>query len=152
MAIFGAQPYGVGTPTVAQDGGGSVAVNPYSGEVEGSRRIDPRTKDYVIDSTTGRILGMTNTQQLVLMAINTEKGSSAMQALGHELRTIDRITTNFERRVDTVLRAAVSHLVRAELIEVQGTEVVVLGPGRAFARLLWRDTESGVEDSTDTGV
>lgn len=151
MAIYGRQPYGVGTPAVLQDTGGKVLSNPYYGNREGSRKIDPRTRDYVLDSTTGRILGMTNPQQLVYLAVSTTRGSSAVQALGHELGKIDRISANFTRRVDGALRAAVQHIVDRGLIEVVAIEVQVLRPGQGFARLRWRDTATGHEEETLVG-
>jgi len=144
---FGSTPYGLGTPAVAAELGGKVLRNEQNGESTGSRRIDPVTGDYVLDDN-GRILGMDDVKHLVFMAVATDKGSSAMRQLGHELRRIDRITSNFTRRVDSTLRAAVQHLVNRELIEVVGTEVQVIRPGVAFARLRWRDLETGLEDET----
>ena len=146
-APFGAFPYGIGTPSVAPELGGSVLRDETTGEITGSRKIDPVTKDYVLDDN-GRILGMADTKQLVLLAVATDKGTSAMRSLGQDLRSIDRITSNFTRRVDVTLRAAVQHIVDRELIEVIGTEVQVLRPGVAFARLRWRDLSTGLEDDT----
>jgi hypothetical protein len=141
-------PYGSGTPAVAQDGGGLALKNFTSGEQDGSRRIDPLTKDYVLDATTGRIKGMNDTQQLVYMAVATTKGTSAMQSLGQELMLIQRITSNFARRVDSTLRAAVQHIVDRKLIEVVGTQVDVVRPGVARVLLQWRDLASGNEEET----
>lgn len=151
MAIFGVQPYGIGTNAVATDGGGKAITNPYSGAQNGSRKIDPYTRDYVFDSTTGRIQGMTNAQQLVYLAVRTDKGSSAMRALGQELMRIERITSNFVRRVDDTLRAAVQHIVDRKLIVVLGTQVDIVRPGVARARLRWRDLETGDEEATEIG-
>jgi hypothetical protein len=155
MSGFGSQPngsspYGIGTPAVSSGTGGKLLRDTSTGRRMGSRRIDPFTKDYVLDEN-GRILGMNNTQQLVLMAVSTDKGSSAMRSLGQELRRIERITSNFARRVDTTLRACVQHIVDLGLIEVLGTRVEIVRPGVSKARLLWRDLESGVENETFFG-
>jgi hypothetical protein len=144
---FGSSPYGIGTPAVAPELGGSILRDEANGLSTGSRKIDPRTRDYVLDAN-GRILGMSDTKQLVLLAVSTDKGSSAMRELGQVLRSIDRITTNFSRRVDSTLRAAVQHLVNRRLIEVVGSEVQVLRSGVAFARFRWRDLTTGREEET----
>ena len=74
-----------------------------------------------------------------------------MRSLGHEIRSIDRITSNFVRRVDSTLRMAVQHIVNRGLIEVVSVDVEVVRPGVALARLRWRDLSSGVEDETLIG-
>lgn len=147
---FGSSPYGLGTPSTAPSVGGVVLRDAFTGESTGSRKIDPFTGDYSVDAH-GRILGMSDTQQLVLMAVRTDKGSSAMRSLGHSLRSIERITTNFTRRVDAELRAAVQHIVNRGLIAVLETSVELVRPGVALARLRWRDLAAGVEQETLIG-
>ena len=142
---FGSSPYGIGTPATAPEDGGALLRDVDTGQTRGSRKVDPFTRDYVVD-TNGRLVGMGNTKQLVLLAVSTKQGSAAMRQLGQTLRDIDRISPNFQRRVDHALRDAVQHLVNSNLIEVVGTEVEVLRPGVAFARLRWRDVETGLED------
>lgn len=146
---FGTSPYGIGVPATAAAPGGKVLRDPNTGQATGSRRIDPVTKDYVLDEH-GRILGMSNTRQLVLMAVTTAKGSAAMRQLGHEIFRIGRVSPNFERRVDFELRRAVQHLVDRDLIEVVEVQVRLLKAGVALARLRWRDLSTGRDDSYDT--
>lgn len=145
---FGSSPYGIGTPAVASELGGSLLRDETTGQSWGSRKIDPVTKDYVLDDN-GRILGMSDGHQLVLLAVSTTKGSSAMRQLGQDIKSIDRITNNFVRRVDTTLRAAVQHLVDKELIEVLDVTVDVVRPGVTLARLRWRDLASGEVELTE---
>lgn len=147
MSGFGSQPagsspYGIGTPAVATGLGGKILRDSSTGRSTGSRALDPTTKTYLLDSN-GRILGMDDLQHLVLMAVSTEKGSSAMRELGHELRKIERITSNFQQRVASTLTAAVQHLVRRKLITVVGVSVQLVRPGVAKAILEWRDTATG---------
>ena len=151
MAIYGVQPYGIGTPAPVTAATGIALKDPVEGQQQGSRKINPATGDYVLDTTSMRIQGMSDTKQLVLLAVNTTKGSSAMRSLGHEIRSIDRITSNFVRRVDSTLRMAVQHIVNRGLIEVVSVDVEVVRPGVALARLRWRDLSSGVEDETLIG-
>lgn len=156
MSGFGAQPagsspYGIGTPAVADGTGGTILLDPTTNRSTGSRKIDQTTRDYVVDEY-GRFVGMPDVQQLVLMAVTTRKGSAAMRDLGHELDRIDRISTNVARRVDLTLRACVQHLVTRGLIEVVGTTVEVVQPGRIQMALLWRDLTGQIDDDQRTDV
>lgn len=142
---FGSSPYGIGTPATAPEQGGALLRDTATGQTQGSRKIDPFTRDYVLDEN-GRLLGVGNIKQLVQLAVSTTRGTAAMRRLGQTLREIDRVSPNFQRRVDHALREAVQHLVNDDLIEVVGTEVEILRPGVAFARLRWRDLETNTED------
>lgn len=150
---YGPAPYGVGTPAVLPTSSGRVLTVLGTGEQSGARLIDPITRDYVIDAN-GRCVGMDAVQQLVYLAVATSKGTSAMRSLGQELKQIKRITSNFEKRVDETLRAAVQHIVDRGLIEYVGTSVrIVEKPGGKLAsiHLRWRDVSTGKEDTTFVG-
>jgi hypothetical protein len=148
---YGSSPYGLGTPAVASPLEGSILRDDTTNETWGSRRIDPSTGDYVLDDN-GRVLGMHDTKHLVLLAVKTDKGSSALRSLGHELRSIDRITPNFARRVDSTMRAAVQHLINRKLIEFIDTRVQIVRPGVAFVRLRWRDLLTGQLDELERNI
>lgn len=146
---YGQSPYGIGQPADDDPNGGGPLRDQFTGQTTGSRRIDPRSRDYVL-SEFGRIRGMSDTQQLVLLAVSTERGSSAVRELGHQLRTIKLITANFERQVDSILRAALEHLVSRSMIEIKSILVERQPtPGRAYARVVWRDTATGRDDQTE---
>ena len=87
---YGRSPYGIGTPALATPTGGSVLRDETTGISQGSRRLNPSTRDYDIDEY-GRALGANNVRAMVELALSTDLGSSAMVELGHLLRTIDRI-------------------------------------------------------------
>lgn len=145
---YGGSPYGIGQPSDVNPNGGSVLKNAFNGVAQGSRRIDSRSKDYVLN-TYGRIEGMSNVQQLVLLAVATDLGSSSMTDLGQALKRIDRITTNFERTVDSTLRAALAHLTNDNLVEIQSITTTKLGNGRAFIQLRWRDLTTSQEHTQE---
>ncbi len=149
MAIFGVPPYGIGTPAVVARVRGKVYRNPYTGRQNGARKIDPVARDYVIDTTTGQSVGMTPAQQQVYLAVKTAKGSSAMRELGQTLLKIKRIGPNIERQVDMILRGAVDHIVKAGVIEVVETLVVMVRTGVVLFRLRWRDISTSDVQTTD---
>lgn len=156
MAKFGAEPYGPGTPPVAPALPGRARTSPFTGEQLGSRRIDPRTRDYVYDPATGRAVGMTNAQHLVYLAVKTTRGSSVMQSLGQGLSDIETIGDDIERRIDQDLRRAVQHVVDANIIEVEAVEVQRLRKpdNRTVMQvaLHWRDIETGRYEVTPIGA
>lgn len=149
MSGYGSQPYGssrygIGTASQAPIPGGSVLRDPQTGASSGSRRIDPVTRDYVVDSS-GRALGMNDVQQLVEIAIQTVKYSSAMNSLGQRLGDIDVIGDNIERQVRNVLEEAVAHLTSRNLVEIVSVVVTRLHPGAIRILFRWRDLTTGEE-------
>jgi hypothetical protein len=145
---FGSTPYGLGSPATAPARGGALLRDATTGQSRGSRKINPSTRDYELDEY-GRLLGMSDVHQLVLLAVSTTKGSAAMRTLGHELRKIERISANFIRRVESALTTAVQHLVDAGLVEVVDVEVELVRPSVARARLRWRDLTTGLDEETE---
>lgn len=143
---FGTVPFGVGAPTAAASQGGKPLTNPSTGVSTGSRFLDPKTGDYVVDGF-GRISGMDDLRQLVLLRVKTTQGASTVAALGNTLRSIDRITSNIERRIDAILRSAVRDIVDGGLIEVVSVTANVVRPGVVLAQLRWRSVATGLEDS-----
>ncbi len=96
--------------------------------------------------SNGRLLGMPNVPHLVLFALSTEKNSSAVRGIGHELKKLDRITPNFSKRVLGVLTEALQPLITARLVEVIGFSAFEssstnkgISSGRVYGRLQWRD-------------
>jgi hypothetical protein len=134
---FGSSSFGIGTPALAPFPGGALLRDSATGVSTGSRRI--AGKDYVIDAN-GRIEGMNDLQQLVLIAVTTVLNSSAMPGLGQSLASISVIGNNFERRVADVLKKSLEHLTSRNLIAIVSIRVRRLKtPGAASIRLQWRD-------------
>ncbi len=147
----GTTPAGFGTSADAQEFGGAFLRNTRNGTSFAARKIDPRTRDYVIDAN-GRQLGMNQIKQAVQISVQTERGSSVVQDLGHRLATLDRITPNFERRILSILTEAVKPLVDQGLIEVIGFRGFATGNARnglqrgaVYGRFLWKDLTTSQE-------
>lgn len=144
---------GFGTSAVATGIGGEFLRDTKTSRSFGSRKIDPSTRDYVLDDGgNDRILGMNDVQHAVQMSVHTEQGSAAVTTMGHRLRTIDRITPNFESRVLSILTEALQPLIDQGLIEVVGFRGYRTGDGSnglmrgaTYGRLLWRDLTTNRE-------
>ncbi len=130
-------------------GGGVFLRDAATGESHSARYIDPVTRDYVMDEY-GRLLGMSYVRQCVQLAVHTERGSAAVQSMGHRLRSLQRITSGFENVVFNVLTEAVAPLVRQGLIAVVGFTAYRVGDGEnglprgaIYGRFVWRDLAIG---------
>lgn len=144
---------GFGTSASAIAQGGTFLRNTRNGESLGARRIDPNTRDYVLDEN-GRILGLDYVKHAVQMSVHTERGTAAVSELGQRLRELDRITPNFEKRVLAMLTDALQPLIRLGYIEVLGFSQFTIGntanglpPGAVYGRLKWRDLTTGEEQT-----
>ena len=145
---FGSGPYGTGTPTTTPVATGRV-LEDTSNAQQGSRFIDPRTKDYVLNAD-GRFVGQQNTRHLVVHRLSTVLGSSATLAVGHTLGQVERMTQI--KSIDTRIRAALSDIedqMTIESIDIS-TARSDIAPGRAFIVVKWRDlaTNETFEEKT----
>lgn len=150
MAGAGAQAAGTtsagfGTPATATVPGGAFLRDEKTGASLGARKIDPNTKDYVLDSN-GRVLGVDYVRHAVQMTLQTERGSAVVQSMGHRLRSIDRVSPNIEQQILVVLTEAMQPLVDQGLVEVVGFSHFVAGNdanglkrGAVYGRFRWRD-------------
>ena len=152
---FGSTPYGIGTPTPATAPSGGLLRDPTTGRTMDARRIDPSIRDYALDTSAGRILGMSATKHNVIIAVHTELNSSAMRGLGQELRKLDRVTSNFQRRLEATITSCLKHLIDRQLVRVLGITTFRAGakdglqPGQTYGRLSFVDLTTGEEHKVD---
>jgi hypothetical protein len=138
----GTTPAGFGAPTQTGRGTNVVLPDMSVGGSHGSRKINPITRDYVMNDD-GRIEGMNNVQQLVQLAVTNAEP---------ELMRLDRLDAGFEKGMLAILSAAVAPLVAQGLIEVVGVSVRMneaggLKPGQAVTLFKWRDRTTSEERS-----
>lgn len=144
---FGGGPYGLGTPATAPVPGGLPLTDVQNGEVTGSRRLHTSSRDYVFDSF-GRIEGMGDVRQLMQLAFLTDRGSSALPTLGHDLRKIDRITDSTRKRIQTAVEVAIEPLVLRGLVQLVAVEIKRVHPSGVSLKVRWRDLGAGIEQET----
>jgi len=141
----GASPAGYGAPTQSATPSSTVLPDSLVVGSQGSRRIDPLTKDYVF--TDGQLAGMNNVQQLVYLAIANA---------APEFQKLDKLDASFEKGVRAALTAALAPLVAQRVVEITGVQVRMnaaggLKPGQAVTTLLWRDLTTNEEQSETIG-
>jgi hypothetical protein len=146
LCPHGSSPLGFGVPDHQIPRGGSLLADPATGQQANALLIDGKSKQYVYDAN-GRKLGMSGLRQRVQLAIATDKGTSALVALGQELKSIKRITGDVQRRARDIVTTALSHLGSAGSGELVIVSVLVQRLRTSVIAVLvkWRDLSTGKE-------
>lgn len=146
----GLGPFGLGTPLTTTVPGGRVYEDS-RGVQQSARYLDAVTGD-VSFNAYGRSLGMAGLRQQVQLRLSTKAFTSAMRPLGHRLGEIQRISDNFSKVVDTEVRATLSDLVEAGLIEVNAVTITRIPKtqGATFVHVQWTDLST--QESFDESV
>lgn len=135
---IGSTPFGAGTPIAA--------VAPPEAPLQDARFLDPITKDYEAGAD-GEYLAMPSVRQRMVLALGTTLGSAAgLEGAG--IRLPDRIDERFPQRSEQSIRRAVSFMVTAGEVRIDG---VVLLPsdftGRTEHLVSFTDLTTGNSDT-----
>lgn len=138
IAPAGTSPFGFGAPATASPTVGK-PLTKADGSQGDARKIDPVTKDYVIDPTTGRTVGFDGVQQQVYLALVTVKGSSAVADLGQEFTSLKLIPENIQALVEDKVREALAALIQKNKVQLIRVDTE-LNRNKALAiRVKWMD-------------
>jgi hypothetical protein len=134
---FGTGPMGLGTPVSASA--------PPEGPA-GSRFIDPATKDYAKDTTTGQLKQMPKVRQQVLLAVTTLLGSASTLAK-FGIRMPRKMGDRFQAEMTNSVRAALRHLTDTQkVIRLDSVTAVHGRGGRGLTTISWTDLTTGKSD------
>ncbi len=132
----GSSPFGIATP--------AAAVAPPDGPA-GSRFINPISRDYEVDDTTGHFKQMPGTRQRVLLAVMTIRDSSGLPGFGVRMPT--RMGDAFERQGENAVRQALFHMTDVEKSLLINSIKVERGlGGRARITISFTDLVTGDQD------
>lgn len=135
----GVAPAGYGVPDTVGPPNAVTLPHPKTGQPMGGRAINASTGDYVFMSD-GRIQGMSNVQQLVLLAIRTLLGTSVATDLGIDLTGLQEKGPDFQRKLSTVIAKAFKPLVDQKFVRLDRVSVLSTpNPDGAFAAIEWFD-------------
>ena len=135
---FGSGPYGLGTPATQAD--------PPSGPA-GCRYLNPASKDYEQDSTTGQLAQMPPLRQRVLLAVMTDIGSSTALAQLGRLRP-RKIGPSFQAELSASIRAACRQMTEVErVMRIDAVTVELGASGRYRPTLSYTDVTTGESGS-----
>lgn len=113
----------------------------------GCRFINPRTRDFEVDPSTGQLAQMPHTRQRVLMAVTTaQRKATAIPGFG--LRGPTKITQTFVAQTQFAYRSALAHLTREEspVISIDGIKVEVYDVGKVLVTVSYTDLATGETD------
>ena len=117
----------------------------------GSRYINPYTRDFELDPSTLQLAQMPGTRQLVLLALATIQGSStALPSLGVKMPS--KIGASFVADVTASVRSALAHLTREDdpVIALESVKVERANvPGRGIVTVSYTDLASGETDEVN---
>ena len=114
------------------------------------RYINWRTGDYAF-TADGRAVGMGTTQQLVLLALTTAVGSSAIPTLGQSYTSVQEKAANYEQDVTARVNAALGDLIKRGFITLQGVSVQEPSPDAAIVQIFWTDLATGTQNTNSFG-
>jgi hypothetical protein len=146
LSPLGTAPYGLGTPLVAPISAGS-ALEDDEGVPQASRFIDPITRRYVFDDN-GRLTGMGATQQRVQLAFSTKRRSSVLSTMGESITSIQDITDDLQRRVETEVASTLSRLVNEKALAILSVTITPFAASGRKILVRWRDLTTGTEQQT----
>lgn len=130
-------PFGLGTP--------DAALPPPNIAPQGARFLDPVTKNYTV-GPNGEYLRMPVLRQRVILALGTIQGSSSVQT-DAGIKLPSRIDSNYERRTQFAVRAALSFLVTSGELRIDSITVNLDRPGRTTTTVGYTDLLTGETDS-----
>lgn len=133
-APLGASALAFGTPGLAPTPGAAALTS--GGVATGARRIstDPATRGRYVIGDDGSTEGMSATQQAVLLAYSTVRGSAAAVLVGHDLADVRKLGPDVAAQIERLARAPIQRLLDAGLVVFRGIRVETDGPsGRVGA-------------------
>lgn len=148
----GAAAAGYGVPDAANVPNNAILPRPIDGLPQTGRALDPTTKAYTF-TADGRIVGMPTVQQLVQLAITTDRGSSCVPTLGQTLRLIKEKGSNYAQQVTAAITTAVADLVNNKMVQIVSIDVQQFAgnPNAAIATFKWIDVSTGQQNTTTIG-
>lgn len=137
LMAAGLGPFGLGSPTE----GASTPTAP-----AGIRHINPVTRDYEMDATTGQFKQTTSIRQRVLLIALTKIGSaSRSRKLGVKLPA--KVSENFEAETRDAVRIAYQQMTDVEqVIRIDGVDTVRGQLGRVAVMIRYTDLTTGKQD------
>ncbi len=138
VSAFVSSAYGLWTPEDAPA--------PATGDV-GSRWINPQTKDYEINQSTGNLKQMPSVRQQIMLALSTIQGSAAMTPR-FGVAMPNKMNNAFENAAKNACRIALSHLTDGDFPIIRIDNLVVTRGRNSRVEILvdYTDLSTGERD------
>jgi hypothetical protein len=148
----GTSPAGYGVIVPASIPNTQILPDTVTGESRGGRYINPQTGSYQF-TADGRLQGMGNVNQLVLIRATTRKNSSVLRGLGQSFSNTQEQQGDFQRRCATEVSSMLQDLIKLKLVQILGVSTQPVGGVNDGAAIFfrWRDLTTGQETTTKFG-
>jgi hypothetical protein len=152
FAPAGTSSAGYGVPDAATVPNNSVLPDLRTGLPQTGRFINPATGDYVF-TADGRLLGMDTVPQLVLLAMMTTLGSSAIPTLGQTYTQIQEKSRDFQQQMATAITSALADLIKRKFVKVNSITVQQppSNPDAGMVLFQWTDLTTGLSYKNTVG-
>jgi hypothetical protein len=151
-APAGAASAGYGVPDAAYVPNSAILPDVHSGFAQTGRFINPVTGDYRF-TPDGRLMGMDTVPQLVLLALMTLRGSSAIPTLGSTFSQVQEKGPSFLAQMRSVVNVALGDLVKKKMVQIDSvaTSEPPSNPDAGIVTLLWTDLTTDLQHSNVVG-
>lgn len=151
-APAGTSAAGYGVPDAATVPNNAVLPDLRTGLPQTGRFINPKTGDYVF-TADGRLMGMDTVPQLVLLALMTTLGSSAIPGLGEEFSKIQEKGPSFLQQITSKVNSALADLIQRKFVKVNSITVQEppSNPDAGTCLIQWTDLTTGLAHSNTVG-
>lgn len=146
FSAAGFAPAGTGDVDLAPVPTSNLLIDAVTGVQKNARKLDPYSRQYVLDAT-GAIQGMSGIQQMVLLRLQTVRGSSALPNFG-KAASPKLVTANTLRQIQSDVTQALSDMVLQKLIVIGDITTQQVSPTAIDCYVRWTDLTSNTEYTT----
>ena len=143
VSPIGAAPFGYGSPATIENKTG-LPLQTSQGQ-GGARKINPRTKDYVMGAN-GRLEGQDAIEARVYLAIATVRNSSSVLDFGQDFTSVQLATQNVNAKLNDLVSQALNDLIADSSITLNGVDVQIVennsGSRQALINISWKNNRT----------
>lgn len=136
--------FGFSTNDAAATPAGAVFPDPATSASLTGRYIDASRGTYTF-TADGRTQGSSTVWQMMVLALKTVRGTSAVKSMGIDLSRARVQGPSFQTQVVDAVRAACANMIRQKLVVILGVDfnTTVDNPDAASPTVRWRDLTTG---------
>lgn len=152
-APMGTSLVGLGSVDVATISTPQVLIKPdgTQGDAPALTLNDDGLLDYVV-SDSGQKIGADSIGTMVLLALRTTRGSSALLDFGLDLSALRARNANATQAADTAVRSALSDLISKRLIAIVSISFQPVDSSSGVIRLVWIDLTTQTKQTTSLAL
>jgi len=145
LAGYGSSQYGYGTPATVNSTTAKLLLKT-DGTYGNVPKIDPNTKDFVLDEN-GNKIGDNSVNQMVYLALRTYKNASAVLGFGIDINKVKVINDNIQVKIQLMVSEALSDLISRKMITLDKVLVTRVKQTAIQVDVLWTDLTNNSQNT-----